>query len=66
MLRLQNLGMKESMAVEPASVLPKTELGSSKSSVVKLKVKSLFGTHDSVIVNYVIVFESFCANRSSL
>ena len=28
MLRLQNLGMKESIAVDPASVLPKTELGS--------------------------------------
>jgi len=64
MPKSQNLGIKDSIAVEPTSVLPKTELGSWKSSVVKVNVKSLFGTHDLVITNSDRVFASFCETRS--
>ena len=37
--------MKDKIAVEPASVLPKTELGNSKFYVEKEKIKFLSGTH---------------------
>ena len=58
MVKLQNLGMKESIAVEPASLFPKTELGSSKFSVVNVNMKSLLGMHLFSKVNSIFVFES--------
>lgn len=47
----QNLGIKDSIAVELTSVRPNTELGRWKPSIVYRNTKSFFGTEPSFIVN---------------
>ena len=50
-LRWQNFGIKESIAVDPESVLPTTKLGNSASFVVKLNTNPVFSKVSSEIVN---------------
>ena len=58
-LRWQNFGTKESIAVDPESVFPRTKLGNSISFVVKLNTNPLLSLVYSEIVNLVLVFSSF-------
>lgn len=58
--------MKDSITVEVVSVLPSTQLGRWKFSVVKVKWKSLLGVYWESKVSFVSVAVLFWLTRDSL